>query len=350
MKKTKRIPLIIVLVILSVIMIWVIVFMIINRKELTTIRTFKQEAPIDMYSMTYDCDYYYDEYMKEGFKDYAHEISFIAERLMHGMIPIITPNQVNCSTFVCRNEKGEVLFCRNFDNERKTPCCMVTTKPEYGYKSICATDLSVIMPRGIPSPDSKSIQKIFLLASPYFSNDGMNEHGLAISFLSAGRAVSPALEDAITLNPYDVIRVVLEKAKTVDEAVELLHNYNFYFGSTPMDMTPVHYMIADSTGKSIVVEFIDGEIVVVENQIVTNYNISGPEHGIGQDRYDKIEQVLNEKSGVLGEMQAIELLEKVCMPRMEQYSIIYNLTTGEVTAFSKGEGSVTANFWLELNR
>ncbi len=343
MKKAKRILPVVVLLVLALIVIWVLAFFIINRKELKTLQSFKKEAPVNMYSMTVECDYFYDEYLEEGFNGYRKTLNFIAERFMHGMVPTINIEKPNCSTFVCHNEKGEVLFCRNFDDKGEAACCFVTTEPDYGYKSICATDLSAIFDDEVPVSDFKGIQKIYLLAAPYFSTDGMNEHGVAISLLSAGRAVSPSVEGAITLSPYDVIRVVLENAKTVDEAVDLLHNYNIYLGSSPFNTHPIHYMIADASGKSVVVEFIKGELVTLESPIVTNFNVCGQFYGIGQERYDRIEQVLNENNGILNETQALALLEEVCMPGLEQYSIIYNLTTGEVTAFSKGDASVTAN-------
>ena len=70
---------------------------------------------------------------------------------------------------------------------------------------------------------------------------------------------------------------------TVDEAVELLRQYNIYFSGG----TDCHFLIADASGNSVLVEYYDGELQVVttgENyQIASNF-IAYNELNIGEGR------------------------------------------------------------------
>jgi len=172
----------------------------------------------------------------------------------------------------------------------------------------------------------------------------MNEYGVAMSILDCGRANPPVIEGAPTLNTSTAVRMVLEYARTVDEGIELMKKYNFDLGTKPN-----HFMMADSSGRSVVIEFYNGELVVVDSPLVTNFDLYDERHfGGGIDRYNKIEATLEENNGVLGEDEALRLLSSVCVPDKKQYSVLYNLSTGEVTAFTGGDCSVTESFLFDL--
>lgn len=343
MKKTKIIKGIILSIVILIVG-YALLFLTINRKEFKTMGSFKKEEAKNMYSMTYYSDYYFDEYMETGYTADIDRVNFMTKHVMHGMIPISTAKPANCSVFVCNNEKGEVMYCRNFDAQGYSPCCMTTMQSAKGYKSICGTELGAYVP---DADNLKGAEKLMLLAAPYCTLDGMNEYGLAMAILSTGKAQPPQEEDAIVLTEIDALRAVLDNARTVDEAVDYMKNFNYDMGKG-IYFSPVHYMLADSTGKSVVVEFSEGEIVTVETPYVTNFNLYDKGNGIGQERYYAIEKVYQECNGVMTQDEALKLLTQVVMPGKEQYSVIYNLTTGEVTAFGMADPSVTAEFELAL--
>lgn len=54
--------------------------------------------------------------------------------------------------------------------------------------------------------------------------------------------------------------LVLDKAATVEEAIELLKQYNIYFSGG----IECHYLIADASGHSVIVEYVNQELCVVE--------------------------------------------------------------------------------------
>ena len=58
----------------------------------------------------------------------------------------------------------------------------------------------------------------------------------------------------VTLDSLEIIRLLLDNATEVDEALAFFDDYNIDWGSGP----PVHYLIADASGDSAVVELIDG--------------------------------------------------------------------------------------------
>lgn len=85
---------------------------------------------------------------------------------------------------------------------------------------------------------------------------------MAIALLAVPEASAPNDQDKITINTTAAIRLILDKTASVDEAVQLLQQYNIYF-SGGIDC---HYLIADSTGKSVIVEYYDGKVCVVESE------------------------------------------------------------------------------------
>lgn len=317
-----------------------------NEEKRASLDSIKKEAPADMYSMTYYSSFLFDEYLKEGFKGNDAFIGFVTEKLLGSMEELSAIKSHCCSAFVCRNKKNEVLYCRNFDIEEFSPCCMLKTLGKDGYKSIGGTDISILCNSKTGDLALNRPFSLPALALPYRSHDGMNEYGVAASILMAGRAKTDCDGRKKMLSVLDVIRIILEKAKSVDEALDVLKDYTVDFHS--VNDTPFHYFIADASGKSVVLEFGEGKPAVIESKYVTNFNLEGKPDGVGHDRYDTIKKTLEEKSFVINEKEAMNLLAKVCMKNMERYSVVYNLTNGDVTAFSHADPSVTAEFHLDM--
>ena len=169
----------------------------------------------------------------------------------------------------------------------------------------------------------------------------MNENGVAIALLAVPEAEPPYDSNKITLNTTTAIRLVLDNASTVEEAVKLLRNYNIYFSGD----IECHYLIADASGRSVIVEFYDDELQVVETktdyQIATNFiaynNLNIGEGFTEFERYNMVEKEILDNNGILNENDAISLLAKVGVKDGEvdklQWSVIYNLTTGDVRLF-----------------
>jgi hypothetical protein len=169
-----------------------------------------------------------------------------------------------------------------------------------------------------------------LLAAPYMPRDGMNEHGLTVSTLNVP-STEPAMDpDRITIGRWQVNRLVLDHARTVEEAVQLLGKFNVSLGDTG-----THYFIADALGHSAVVEYPRGAAMTVTRntapwQVATNFFVAGSgREGFGHDRFDHVGQVLKAGQGVLSADNAMKLLSEVSQSNTA-WSVVYNLSSGRV--------------------
>ena len=135
------------------------------------------------------------------------------------------------------------------------------------------------------------------------------------------------------------IRLMLDKAATVDEAVSLLEQYDMHSSAGSC----YHFQLADAAGNSAVVEYIDNEFVVLKAdegyQMATNFLLSDKKFnfGTGQDRYGILESSLNRCGGVVKDEQAgMDLLQAASKDwhvsetsgrlNATQWSIVFNCT------------------------
>lgn len=308
------------------------------RHELKTLSTLKEKG-VGVYTMTYDGDYGFDAFLEIGASSDADIEAFVTKRLLKGLPIELNVSDAGCTAFVSRNEEGDIIYARNFDF-LYAPFLQVYTNPDNGYVSVSTVNLSFAgYGEGNLPSSGISFQNFLTLAAPFLPFDGMNEKGVCIALLAVPEVWMIDDPDKITLNTTTAIRLVLDKAATIDEAVELLRKYNIYFSG---DVT-CHFLIADATGKSVIVEYYDNGLQVVESD--TDYQIASnfiAYHGlnIGEgytefDRYDAVEKVLQNNNTVTVE-DCEKLLNTVGIYDGEtdklQWSVVYNLTdkTGRI--------------------
>jgi hypothetical protein len=114
---------------------------------------------------------------------------------------------------------------------------------------------------------------------------------------------------------------VLDEAATVAEAVAI-------FRRTPVDFSggpPLHYLVADASGDSAVIEYVDGRVVVIPRrdrwQAMTNFVLTG---GVPDDRYRTATTTLRRAGGRLTPRTTLELLERTAQPHT-RWSVAYDL-------------------------
>jgi len=137
-------------------------------------------------------------------------------------------------------------------------------------------------------------ERIQTLAAIYVPLDGMNEKGLVVADLMAGdNEETHQKTDKPDLTTTTAIRLLLDRAANVDEAVELLKQYdmNSSIGAAH------HFAVADATGKSVAVEYVDGEMLVTETNIVTNHYLADcPKKDVGDEeshlRFDRVSEFI----------------------------------------------------------
>jgi len=238
-----------------------------------------------------------------------------------------------CSLFAALGDAAHKLYGRNFDWEY-SPAVLLFTDPPDGYASVSMVDIAYFGFEGTKAgtlTDLPLIERQALLDAPFWPFDGMNEHGLAVGMAAVPPGHMLPDPSKETIGSLMVIRKMLDHASNVDEAVAIMQNYNVDMEGGP----PIHYLIADSSGRSVLAEFYQGEMVVIPNETpwhqATNFlRASTGESAEGECwRYDKISQRLTEAEGQFTTQDAIHLLAAVSQEGT-QWSVVYGMSTGDV--------------------
>ncbi len=243
-----------------------------------------------------------------------------------------------CSTLSVKNQDGGYLFGRNFDWNTCNGL-IVSARPEKDYASVSTVNMDFIRAGGINlSQLSDSVQAVVSLYAPL---DGMNEKGLAVSVNMIQDSVSISQDTAKPdLTTTTAVRLLLDKAANVEEALDLLQQYDFHSSMGMM----VHLALADADGRSVVVEYVDNEMIVTETPVVTNFYLTdGEKQGIGtaqsHTRYEILTQTLEER-GAMTETEVRDALNSVSKDNFGEFestewSIVMNQETKELIYYHR---------------
>ena len=267
-----------------------------------------------LYTMRYYGSYGFSEYLQKG------EIAFGKDQHVEASYA--------CTCFAALGDADGLLVGRNFD-WYDHPMMMLFTDPPDGYASAAMVDLSYVGFERGGEPTSKQLEAL-LRAAPYLSFDGMNEHGLAVGMMAVPHAEAQLDAGFVTIDSLAVIRLVLDHARTVEEALALMKQYNVDFGGGP----PIHYLIADAGGHSVIVEYIYNEMRVLPNeapwQVATNFLLEpvAPEARRGIcPRFRAADEMLQSMGGALTMTEAMSLLERVSSDQT-LWSVVYDMNRG----------------------
>ncbi len=336
--------------IISIFILLLVITSILFHNEIHSLMSLKKLDNYGMFQMVYYGNYGFDEFLKVGAKKDSDIEAFVTKRLLKGLPIDLGVTGDGCTAFVVQNEKGEILYGRNFDFTY-APSLQLYTDPPNGYASVSTVNLAYAGYSEAYLPNGLSLDSFLTLAGPYLPFDGMNEKGVAIALLAVPEAQPPYDENKVTLNTTTSIRLVLDQAATVYEAVELLRQYNIYFSGD----VECHYLIADASGHSALVEYYDGGLQVVNvqdsYQIASNFiAYNGLNIGEGFDelnRYDTVKVAIENNGGSLSEDHAVSLLAEIGVRDGDwdklQWTALYNLTTksGRLFAHRNTENSIS---------
>ena len=383
MTKTKKIVLRVVSIVLAVILVAMIVlvsvFFGIWHNEFSTVTSFKMlrdrnDAHKDgaVYTMKVSGGFYFDEFLDQGgVKNDPELIAFISNKITRGLMDMgIKESDIGCASFTAVAENGDKLFARNYDFA-KTNVCLTLTDPGKGrHASFSTVDLNYV---GMDTEKNVEglMNKITCLAAPFTPLDGINDAGVSCGIYMTYQG-EPENNNAVATDQNDpnkpditsttMLRMILDYADDVDEAVELVKKYNLHDSAN----TSFHYMVADSTGKSAILEWVaagetdetdnDGtkrELVVTYNtgdenigeaegssdfQWITNFIIlpgyyASDDDKPGVDRYNQIYSDLSATNGIVkDEWAAMDILKTVGRRSWGEgngctvHSVVYNLT------------------------
>ena len=365
------------------------------HNELTTLASFQKLSDRDeahrdgaVYQINFSGDYFFDEFLLQGgASNDAELISFITRSITKGIIPMhIKTSSIACSAFTADTQSGDRVFGRNYDFSATNTAIVYTDPGEGRHASYSTIDLSFL---GLDADkDVETIgQKFLTLAAPYVPLDGINDAGVAcgifMSYQGEGKGTPTDTQtDRPDITSTTLLRLILDYADSVEDAVALAQQYDLHDSASSC----FHYMVADSTGRSAILEWVgtdadhdaDGaqrQLNVLWNdtdalsdsadwQVVTNFiKTPGYYDGTtaemkGLDRYEHLAAALRETDGIVADKDAaMDLLASVGRRTWNNddsnsntvHSVVYDLTDKSVLWVGNehyGEEAYTFEFQL----
>lgn len=232
-----------------------------------------------LYTLEYRGDYGFDEFLKRGGAADEGEMAAYITRFLSG--GFAKPPQPPKQEFGCSTLTSGRMMGRNFDWEGAPGKAMIVqTRPKKGYASVstCWLDFLGFGPEWKPEGFAN---QYMALASIYVPLDGINEKGFCVADLVCGDNEHTKQDTGkVRLTTNTAIRYLLDRAADVEEALELLRgiDMNSAIG------TSHHLAMADASGRSVVVEYVNGQMLVCEVKAVTNhYLCPGQKQGVGNE-------------------------------------------------------------------
>ncbi|MBQ3706948.1 MAG: linear amide C-N hydrolase [Clostridia bacterium] len=218
-----------------------------------------------------DCGF--SAFLEEGGASSDREVlAFLSGHLSVPGLDFQIPG-VGCSTVAVTSPDGGRIFGRNFDWSCRE-VLLLEAHPDGAYASFSTVNVDFI------KESAANLSDAALAAAAYYAPlDGMNEKGLAVSvnMISDSDRIRQRT-DLPDLTTTTALRLLLDRAATVEEAIALLGQYDLH-GSYDM---MIHFAVTDAEGHAVAVEYIQQEMIVTETPVLTNFYVAeGEKHGIG---------------------------------------------------------------------
>lgn len=299
----KKIIKIILLVILAALLLCVSVFAFLYAGRMETMSSIQKITDYpdgyNLYRMDVQYDYRLENIIDYGITDNQTMIDAILSEALP-LLPVhIKVPSFGCTAFTMTDDNGQVHMGRNYDFKNDTSAMLVYCAPKNGYKSVGFAAMDNVSAN---QPDESIKKRLASLSAPFICLDGVNKKGVSIAVLTLDSEPVHQTTGKPTIATTLAIRLVLDKAASTQEAVELLRGYDM-FASSGRDY---HFYITDASGDGRVLEYdCDSEtreLVDTKTEAVTNFFILYKEkvlpnqrngiYGHGRERYDAVLEVL----------------------------------------------------------
>lgn len=280
-----------------------------------------------LYAMELAGDDGFDAFLAQGGADSDSGVAdYLISFLSHGFYKTdskVQTGDFGCSTICTQDANGTYFFGRNYD-WAECQAMIVRNKPKNGYESVSTCCLDFLGFGDSYVPDGSMMERIQSIAALYVPLDGMNSAGLVVADLVAGDNEETHQKNGkADLTTTTAIRLLLNQAATVDEAIALLKQYDMH---SSIGMAH-HLSIADAHGRSVVVEYVNGEMLVTETRVVTNHYLSACEkQGLGSAQSHERYDTLAAHTGPAGAGEVRALLESVAQKNYPQTKDAYEKT------------------------
>ncbi len=304
-------------------------------------------------AVRFDGDYAFDLFLEQGGAESDQDVfRFISQSLLSADADLqMQAEGFGCSTISIQNTDGGYLFGRNFDWQN-CDALIVASYPKEGYASISTVNLGFIR-QGAGIASFMLSDDILKIAALYAPLDGMNEKGLCVSVnMIQDNADIQQDTEKKDITTTTAIRLLLDKAATTEEAIELLEQYDLHASMNYM----IHFAIADAAGKSVAVEYIDNEMVVTDTPVLTNFYLAnGEKQGIGtsqsHERFDILNAAVAEHTS-MGMAEVKDILDRVSKDNFNEFestewSVIFNQSEYTATYYHREDYENAYAFKIE---
>lgn len=345
MKKPVKIILIVVSIILAVVIATVGLGWYVFADKINAVGSVRKLSD-NLYYMEYNGDYGFSDFLENGGakseSEMANHIIFELSGGFYKPSAEETALDFGCSTLSVYGEDYS-LMGRNYDWQGDSGNAMIIhTAPSEGYESYSTTWLDFLgFGEGFAPEEFKD--KYLAIAAIYVPLDGINEKGLCVADLIAGdNEVTHQQSDKPDLTTTSAIRLLLDRAANVEEALELLREYDM---NSSIGMAH-HISISDAKGESVVVEYVNGEMIVTETDVVTNhYLCPGEKQGVGnEESHNRFGRIENMKNSVNSRESMAQCMESVSYEGETQWSIVYDKINTTMDFYSKRDFDAPLSF------
>ena len=241
------------------------------QKSKETLESFRYVGPLPLYYMDYVADVDWNKFLSDSDNRIARYDSDEENRRKNNLVLNTPPAAANfdggaCSGFVCHNKAGDLLFCRNFDDDTD-PMVVIFNKDvrpgEYKNVMMCPWH----------EMDYTNLENSLTL--PTFALDGMNEKGFCAAIFQLpnfqGNGSDTIVDPIENLTPRPfgpdqntgkkqittlfIINRLLTNCATVEEAVSYLQSLDY---TATYQNLNAHFYVADASGKYLTLEYWKG--------------------------------------------------------------------------------------------
>lgn len=241
------------------------------EKSKETLESFRYVGPLPLYYMDYVADVDWNKLLSDSDNRIARYDTNEENRRKHSLVlntpPTAAQSKRNaCSGFVCHNTAGDLLFCRNFDDDTDPMVVIFNKDVKPGeYKNVMMCPWINV--------DFDNFENILTL--PTYALDGMNEKGFCAAiyqlpdFQNNGNDTIVDPIENMMPRPFGpdqntgkkqittlfIINRLLTNCATVEEAVSYLQSLDY---TATYQTLNAHFYIADASGKYLTLEYWKG--------------------------------------------------------------------------------------------
>lgn len=178
-----------------------------------------------------------------------------------------------CTTFLL-HAGGQILFGRNYD--------WVT-----GSGLVCSNQRGLAK-TSHPMPDGNTIQWVSRYGSITFNQygkefptGGMNEKGLVVELMMLEGTRYPEADERPAVGALQWIQYQLDNCGTIGELIATDKKIRI----SSIGTTPIHFLVADSSGRAASIEFLDGKMTVHSGKELPCAVLTNDRYEVAVDRW-----------------------------------------------------------------